>query len=55
MGMTKEQRIEIVRDAVARATKGLEGAEYREFMELLLSDADGWKMELDETEESEEA
>lgn len=47
-------RIEIVRSAVAEATQGLEGAAYKEFMETLLADADGWRMELEEMEDGEE-
>jgi len=48
------ERLEKVRAAVAEATNGLEGEEYAEFMELLLSEADGWRMELEESEDDED-
>lgn len=38
-------RIEYVREAVAEASTGLEGAEYAELFEALMSDAEGWRME----------
>ena len=52
--MNQAERIEIVRNAVAHAATGLKGKDYRAFMELLLSDAEGWRMELEEMEEQED-
>ena len=52
--MNQAERIEIVRNAVAHAATGLKGKDYRAFMELLLSDAEGWRMELEEMEEPED-
>jgi hypothetical protein len=49
--MNKAERLEIVRNAVAQPTAGLAGKDYRDFMEELLSDADGWRMELEEMED----
>jgi hypothetical protein len=49
-----EQRVEAVRAAVAEASTGLEGAHYRDFMEVLLADADGWRMELEESGDEDE-
>ena len=46
--MNKQERLEIVRSAVAQATAGLTGRDYRDFMEELLADAEGWRMELEE-------
>jgi hypothetical protein len=46
---TIAERLEIVRNAVATATTALTGQDYRDFMEQLLSDAEGWRMELEET------
>ena len=53
--MTIAERLEIVRSAVATATTGLTGQDYRDFMEQLLSDAEGWRMELDEIEDENSA
>ncbi len=52
--MKMSDRLDCVREAVAEATTGLEGKEYREFMEALISDADGWRMELEESDGEEE-
>jgi hypothetical protein len=46
--MTVAERLETVRNAVATATTGITGQDYRDFMEQLLSDAEGWRMELEE-------
>lgn len=45
-----------VREAVADASEGLEElGRYNDFLEELLSDAEGWKMELEERRREEEA
>jgi DNA-binding ferritin-like protein (Dps family) len=49
--MNTAERLEIVRNAVAQATEGLTGQDYRDFMEQLLSDAEGWRMEIEEMED----
>ena len=49
--MNTAERLEIVRNAVAQATDGLTGQDYRDFMEQLLSDAEGWRMELEGMED----
>jgi len=46
-----EKRVQKVRDAVSEASEGLKGKEYRQFLETLLSDAEGWKMELEELDD----
>jgi DNA-binding ferritin-like protein (Dps family) len=48
--MNMKERLEVVRSAVAQATAGLTGQDYRDFMDQLLSDAEGWRMELEEME-----
>jgi hypothetical protein len=53
--MNKQERLEIVRSAVAQAATGLTGRDYRDFMEELLADAEGWRMELEETAGVEQA
>ena len=53
--MNKQERLEIVRNAVAQATTGLAGKDYRDFMEELLADAEGWRMELEETRGEDDA
>jgi hypothetical protein len=47
-------RVEKVRTAIAEASTGLEGQAYRDFMEVLLADADGWRMELEESGDEDE-
>jgi hypothetical protein len=53
--MNKQERLEIVRSAVAQATTGLAGQDYRDFMEELLADAEGWRMEIEETKGEDDA
>lgn len=49
-----DKRLERVRSAIATAATGLEGPSYVAFFGRLLSDAEGWRMELEEMEEAEE-
>ena len=51
MSKPLESRLETVRSAVALASQDLEGRDYRDFLEALLAEAEGWKMELEETGE----
>lgn len=44
---TLAERMEIVRTAVAEASTGLEADEYKDFLEELLADAEGWRMDLE--------
>ena len=48
--MTTADRLEVVRNAVATATTGLTGRDYRDLRDQILSDAEGWRMELEEME-----
>lgn len=49
------QAINQVRDAVAKASMGLDYSEYTEFLNELIADAAGWEMELDEREAERES
>ena len=42
------QRVEVVRNAVADASKGLTNEQYTELFETLISDADGWRADLED-------
>ena len=46
-----EVAVEFVRTAKDTAGRSLSTKQYREFLEELLADAEGWKMELEEGEE----
>ena len=48
------EAVEQVRRAVADASTGLRPDEYRAFLEELLADAEGWKMELQEMGDEDE-
>lgn len=48
-----DQRVDDVRSAVAKAATGLTPGQYREFMDVLISDADGWRAEAEENQSDE--
>jgi hypothetical protein len=46
-----DKAVQTVRDAKDAAADSLSSVKYKQFLEELLSDAEGWRMELDDSDE----